>query len=51
MLPIRRLRLAWYNAGTVAVTNNSANVTGTGTVWTDNAGASEKSIGIGNVIR
>ena len=29
--------MAWYNAGTVAVTNGSANVVGTGTQWIANA--------------
>ncbi|WP_052757370.1 tail fiber domain-containing protein [Sphingobium chungbukense] len=37
--------MAWYNAGTVAVTNNSATVTGTGTTWADNVDAGQSFIG------
>ena len=33
--------MAWYSAGTVSVTNNSATVTGSGTAWVANAQASE----------
>lgn len=31
--------MTWYNTGTVAVTNNNATVTGTGTAWVANGAA------------
>ena len=37
--------MPWYNTGTVAVTNNSATVTGTGTAWADNIDAGQAFIG------
>ncbi|KFG91734.1 Peptidase S74 [Sphingobium herbicidovorans NBRC 16415] len=37
--------MPWYNAGTVAVTNNSATVTGTSTGWVGNVDAGQAFIG------
>lgn len=37
--------MPWYNTGTVAVTNNSATVTGAETAWTDNVDAGQSFIG------
>ena len=37
--------MPWYNSGTVAVTNNSATVTGAGTAWADNINAGQAFIG------
>ena len=37
--------MAWYRTGTVAVTNNSNVVTGTGTSWVDGASIGETFLG------
>ncbi|WP_022681147.1 tail fiber domain-containing protein [Sphingobium bisphenolivorans] len=37
--------MPWYNAGTVAVTNNSTAVTGSGTAWVGNVDAGQSLIG------